>query len=67
MACTEAELKAVKKYRLANTQRYTLILNKNTDGDVIEWLEKSDNKRGSVLKAIRHAIMVEHWSEKKEV
>lgn len=53
MACTEAELRAVHKYRRANTMKYSLILNKKTDADVIEWLNTVDNKRGSILKAIR--------------
>lgn len=57
MGCSDAEKRAVKKYRLANTVKYSLILNKKTDADVIEWLDTVDNKRGSILKAIRKEIV----------
>ena len=56
MACTEAEKRAVDKYRRAHTMKYSLILNKKTDADVIEWLDRVDNKRGSILRAIRAEI-----------
>lgn len=59
MACTEAEKRAVKKYRIVNTMKYSLILNKKTDADVIEWLDRVDNKRGSILRAIRAEIAKE--------
>ena len=58
MTKVEAQRRAVSRYRRANTMKYSLILNKRTDADVIEWLNEVDNKRGSILKAIR-AFMTE--------
>lgn len=56
MACTDAEKRAVGKYRRTHTIKYSLILNKKTDADVIDWLNRVDNKRGSILRAIREEI-----------
>lgn len=56
MASSDSEKKASIKYRKAHTVKYSLILNRKTDADVIEWLDESDNKRGSVLRAIRNEM-----------
>lgn len=36
-----------------NTKIITLRLNNKTDADVIEWLEKQDNKAGYIKRLIR--------------
>lgn len=59
MRSVEAQRKAVHRYRVINTIKYSLILNKKTDADVIEWLNTVDNKRGSILKAIREYMKKE--------
>lgn len=56
MSSTEAEKKASVKYRKAHTMKYSLILNKRTDSDVIVWLNSQENKRGSILRAIRNEM-----------
>ena len=53
---TEAQKRAQKKYDEANKdKRYNvyLKLNKETDADIIEKLEKSENIQGYIKKLIR--------------
>ena len=50
---TEAQIKASQKYNQNNTKIINLRLNNKTDADVIEWLEKQDNKAGYIKRLIR--------------
>lgn len=44
------------KYDKNNTVQLKLKLNKNTDSDIIEWVEKLDNKQGTIKKILREFI-----------
>ena len=44
------------KYDATNTTQFKMKLNRKTDADIIEWLEKQDNKQGSVKKLIREEL-----------
>ena len=48
--------KYVKKYDEANTLQVKLKLNYNTDADIIEFLNSSGNKQGTIKKLIRDEI-----------
>lgn len=48
---TTAQVEATKKYIKNHTRRFTLQCNKETDADVIEYLESSGNYN-KLLKAI---------------
>lgn len=53
---TEAQKRAQKKYDEANKDRYRMIhlkLNRETDADIIEKLEQSDNIQGYIKELIR--------------
>lgn len=50
---TPAEKRAKAKYDDNNTVQVKLKLNKNTDKDILEALEKSGNKQGYIKKLIR--------------
>ncbi len=39
-----------------NTTQLKLKLNRKTDADILDWLEKQDSKQGSIKKLIREAI-----------
>ena len=40
----------------ANTVMLTVKLNKRTDADIIEWIDKQASKQGAIKKAIRKQI-----------
>lgn len=44
------------KYDIANTTQIKLKLNLKTDADIIEYLNASDNKQGTIKKLIREDI-----------
>ena len=50
---TKAQLKAVAKYDKANTVQVNLKLNKKTDADLIDLLNKQDNKQGFIKLLLR--------------
>lgn len=53
---TEAQKRAQKKYDEANKDKWRMIhlkLNRETDADIIEKLEKSDNIQGYIKELIR--------------
>lgn len=50
---------AQKKYDKTHTVRMGLKLNKNTDADILEWLEKQTSKQGAIKELIRAAIEAE--------
>ena len=47
---------AQRKYDKNNTKRYSLVCMKNTEADIIEQLEKQENKAGYIKKLIRDDI-----------
>ena len=50
---TEAKRRAIKKYDAANTKQIHLKLNKKTDADIIEHLDKQENAQGYIKTVIR--------------
>ena len=63
---SRAQIKAVKKYNKATMVNVKIQLNKNTDADVIEWLNCiQQSKRGYILSLIR-ADMKEAENEYSE-
>ena len=50
---SEAKLRANAKSDKKNTKQFALRLSKNTDADIIEYLEKLDNKQGYIKELIR--------------
>ena len=49
----ENKYKYNRQYEKDNTYRYLLILNHNTDSDIIELLQNTDNKRQLIIKALK--------------
>jgi hypothetical protein len=45
-----------ERYDRENTIRVTLKLVKNTDADIIDYLEKSGNKQGTIKRLIREEM-----------
>ena len=50
---------AQKKYTSANTTRISLVLNNNTDADILEKLNTVTSKQGYIKECIRKAISAE--------
>lgn len=50
---TKAQIKASNKYDKENTKQIALRLNKKTDADIIEHLEKQGSKQGYIKELIR--------------
>lgn len=48
--------KYTKKYDENNTTRVQLKLNNKTDADILEYLEKVENKQGTIKRLIREEI-----------
>jgi hypothetical protein len=48
--------KHTKKYDADNTTRIALKLNDRTDKDILDFLEKSGNKQGTIKNLIREEI-----------
>lgn len=59
-----ADYPSKRKYDAANTQVVTLKLNKNTDADILEYLNASNNKQGTIKTALRRMIEQEQNMEK---
>lgn len=54
---TEAQKKASNKYNKENTVQYCIRLNKKTDAEVIEVLDKCTNKAGYIKRLIINDIL----------
>ena len=52
----ESNYKYTSKYDANNTIQLKLKLNLKTDADIIEYLEKSGNKQGTIKRLIREDI-----------
>ena len=50
---SQAQLKAVKKYDKQHTTTVLIKLNNNTDADILELLNNSGNKQGTIKVALR--------------
>lgn len=56
MATKEARTRAQAKYDKSHTIGVYLKLNKKTDGEIIEQLQKQENKQGYIKELIRQDI-----------
>lgn len=56
---TRAQIKASGKYDAAHTKRVYIKLNKTSDSDILEFLEKIPNKQGYIKELIREKIKEE--------
>lgn len=45
-----------EKYDKANTVQFKMKLNRNTDADILEWLDAQPSKQGAIKALIREAI-----------
>lgn len=53
---SEAQKRAYKKYKDRTRVQFNIDLNSETESDIIDWLDRQDNKRGAVKELIRKAI-----------
>lgn len=53
MATSEARKRATRRYDAANTIQLGLKLNRKTDADILERLEREPNKQGYIKALIR--------------
>lgn len=58
---TEAQKRAKEKYDEKTAVQIKLKLNKNTDADILEQLEKVGNKQGYIKELIR-ADIAKNWA-----
>ena len=49
----EALRKAQAKFKKTGTRRFTFELNRNTDADIIAYLEKQENRQGLLKQLVR--------------
>lgn len=54
----QEHVKAVMKYNAKNVKQVKLNLNKKTDADIIEYLEKADNVQGLIKDLIRQDMNI---------
>ena len=61
---TDAKREAIKRYDAANTKQIHLKLNRNTDAELIAWLESKDNVQGYIKDLIRCDMPIAgDWNE----
>lgn len=53
---TKAQIDASVRYDAKNTKRIFIKLNKTTDADILEYLDKVNNKQGYIKELIRKEI-----------
>ena len=56
MATSQAQARATNKYIKNHTRRFTLQCNKDTEADIIEYLESADNYNLLLKELIREKI-----------
>ena len=56
MAMTAAQIRAQARYRKAKTTQVNLKFHNENDADIIERLERTENKNGFIKRAIRAYI-----------
>ena len=54
---TEAQRNAQRNYDARNRKKFTLNLNYNTDGEIIQFLERCENVQGTVKDILRMYVM----------
>lgn len=57
--------KAKKAWDAANTRREVLKLNRHTDADILDWLDRQKSKQGAIKQAIREHLSDSHLTRKK--
>lgn len=57
---SKAQRAAVARYDAANTKRYTVKINKNTEADILAHLEEIDNVAGYIKALIREDMKRQH-------
>lgn len=55
---TEAMKRAKAKYATKNVKQIKLNLNINTDADILDWLDKLENKQGYIKELIRKDMKI---------
>lgn len=53
---SEAQLRAVSKYRKTNIKSYSFEVHKTNEKDMYDYLESLENKRGTIKEAIREKM-----------
>ena len=56
MKTTDAQMRATMKYEKANIRRVVLKLNKNTDQDIIAFLDDQKSVNGEIKRMIREEM-----------
>ena len=56
MKTTDAQMRATMKYEKANIRRVVLKLNKNTDQDIIAFLDAQKSVNGEIKRILREHI-----------
>ena len=56
MKTTQAQKRASQKYEKANIRRYVLKVNKNTEGDIIAFLDGLKSFNGEIKRMIREEM-----------
>ena len=54
----KAHSKATTKYNQSNVKQVKLNLNRKTDADIIEFLEKQNNTQGLIKQLIRNHMII---------
>ena len=57
---TKNQRKAIAKYNKSNTKQIAFILNKRTDADILDYLDRIDNKNGLIKELLREHIEQEN-------
>ncbi len=56
---SDSMLKAINKYNAKNTKQYVVKLNRNTDEDLINFLDQLENKQGFIKNLLRQHLQNE--------
>ena len=64
---TEAQKRATMKYQAQSMRLYSFRLSKNTDADMIEYLDSVDNRTGTIKAAIREKMERGGEENEKEI
>ena len=58
---TDAKREAIKRYDAANTKQIHLKLNRNTDAELIRWLDDQENVQGYIKSLIKRDMPIAHY------
>lgn len=56
---SDSQLRAINKYNAKNTKQYVVKLNRNTDEDLINFLDQLENKQGFIKNLLRQHLQNE--------